>query len=179
MKPHRSICQHDQWDAFLNGQLTPGDEQLLLEHLNICDNCRHRLDESAATPDSWNAAHTFLRDDALDHNLLSSSGDVHSTADEDLAASPQIKHVINILNPTDNPAMLGRLGGDEVTGVVGAGGMGVVLKAFEPVKHDERLFDETPEVSPFDSSKLYDWDDQLDPVLQDIEQKLSEVLQTD
>jgi serine/threonine protein kinase len=39
-----------------------------------------------------------------------------------------------ILDPTDDPAMLGRLGPYEVMGVIGAGGMGLVLKA-----HDRAL----------------------------------------
>lgn len=132
MKPHTSNCQHDQLDGYLNGKLTPRDEQLLLEHLNFCDHCRHRLDERAATPDSWNSAHTFLPDDEYDRASLGKSrvGDANNN-DADLAASPQIKHVIDSLNPTDDPAMLGRLGGYEVSGVVGSGGMGVVLKAFD------------------------------------------------
>jgi len=65
MKPrtsNASKCQPDQLQDLLNGQLTSRDEQLLLVHLNECDNCCRRLDESAATPESWNAAHTFLRD---------------------------------------------------------------------------------------------------------------------
>ena len=134
MKPHTSNtsnCQPEQLEALLSGQLAPRDEQRVLDHLNTCESCQRRLDDSAATPDAWNAAHTFLRDDELDRTSLSSSGDVRSTADEDLAASPQIRHVIDILNPTDDPVMLGRLGGYEVSGVVGAGGMGVVLKAFD------------------------------------------------
>ncbi len=132
MKPHTSNCQHNQLDGFLSGQLTPRDEQLLLEHLNVCDHCRHRLDERAATPDAWNSAHTFLPDDEYDRATLGKScvRDANNN-DEDLASSPQIKHVIDILNPTDDPAMLGRLGGYEVSGVVGSGGMGVVLKAFD------------------------------------------------
>jgi serine/threonine protein kinase len=36
------------------------------------------------------------------------------------------------LAPTDDDRMLGRLGGYEVVGIVGMGGMGVVLKAFDP-----------------------------------------------
>ena len=125
-------CPPDQLEGFLNCYLTSRDEWLLLEHLSDCDTCRRRLDESAATPASWNAAHTFLMDDENDRASLGKSrvGDT-SNDDEDLAASPQIKHVIEILDPTDDPAMLGRLGGYEVSGVVGAGGMGVVLKAFD------------------------------------------------
>lgn len=136
MKPHTSNtsdCQPDELEALLNGQLAPREEQRVLDHLNTCESCRSQLDKSAATPDSWNAAQTFLQDDELDRISLSSSGEVRlpEVLDDDNTASPQIKHIIDILNPTDDPAMLGRLGGYEVSGVVGAGGMGVVLKAFD------------------------------------------------
>ena len=46
-------------------------------------------------------------------------------------ASAEISQVLSQLDPTDDPQMLGRLGGYEVSGVVGSGGMGIVLKAFD------------------------------------------------
>src|SRR6266403_958924 len=39
------------------------------------------------------------------------------------------------LRPTDRPGLLGTLGAYEVQDVIGQGGMGVVLKAFEPALH--------------------------------------------
>ena len=43
-----------------------------------------------------------------------------------------IQAVLDSLIPSDDPNRLGRLGGYEVSGVVGVGGMGVVLKAVDP-----------------------------------------------
>ena len=43
-----------------------------------------------------------------------------------------IQSVLNSLAPSDDPHRLGRLGGYEISGVVGVGGMGVVLKAIDP-----------------------------------------------
>ena len=43
-----------------------------------------------------------------------------------------IQSVLDSLSPSDDPNRLGRLGGYEVSGVIGVGGMGVVLKAVDP-----------------------------------------------
>ncbi len=42
-----------------------------------------------------------------------------------------IESLLDLLGPTDDPEMLGRIAGYEVVGVIGRGGMGVVFKAFD------------------------------------------------
>lgn len=123
--PNIQTCQPDRLDAFLSGKLAHRDEEQLAAHLDECATCRRRLDELAAEPNSWTQATAFLKDDPLDRVLIS------GFSDEPAPLHPQIKQVLDVLGATDDPAMLGRLGSYEVSGVVGAGGMGVVLKAFD------------------------------------------------
>lgn len=117
--------QPNRLAAYLDGNLTGHEERKIEGHLDDCENCRQQIDKLAATPDSWNAVRSFLPDDDRDR--------VSVTSVDGAAAgiTPQISQVLDILQPTDDPTMLGRLGGYEVSGVVGAGGMGVVLKAFD------------------------------------------------
>lgn len=123
--PDTQTCQPERLEAFLSGQLSTHEEQQLTEHLETCSLCRRQLDEAAAPPDSWTRATAFLKDDELDRAALSRS------SDEPVGIQPQIQQVLDMLNASDDPQMLGRLHAYEVSGVVGAGGMGIVLKAYD------------------------------------------------
>ncbi len=119
-----SHCQPQRLEALLDSQLTPKDESDLSSHLDHCAACRILLDQMAASPESWQHASAYLRDDSLDESSISS-------IEGGVPIAPQISQVLDLLQPTDDPAMLGRLGTYEVSAAIGAGGMGVVLKALD------------------------------------------------
>ena len=67
------------------------------------------------------------RSDAQDRSEPTGHSD-----DADVTIKAQLQQVQTWLQPTDDPHMLGRFAGYEIVGVIGFGGMGVVLKGYEP-----------------------------------------------
>ena len=135
MNAKTSDCGTLNIDAFLDAQLSTVEEASTLAHLEECEICRRRMEEQSAAKAVWSKATAFLRSDDLDCDLLSNSNVTSSlssmAADETIGSRQHIRQVLQLLNPTDDPQMLGRLGGYEVSGVVGSGGMGVVLKGYD------------------------------------------------
>ena len=127
MKISNDDCDVNQLEAFLTGELADGDEALFAEHLNDCPACCARVEQHAV----WQESATHLKHTRFDGR---SFDEAFATEEETLAARKplQIQNVIDTLAPSEDPRMLGRLGNYEVSGVVGAGAMGVVLKATDP-----------------------------------------------
>jgi serine/threonine protein kinase len=123
----QQTCNPDLLDQFLQNELSEIEEQQFTLHLDECADCREELESRAAERTAWQEASSMLGG-----RMVADRSAIH---DQSLhPRSPQIEQVLHQLTPTDDPAMLGRIGSYEVSGVVGAGGMGVVLKA-----HDRSL----------------------------------------
>lgn len=122
-----TICfQPAEVDAFLDGDLTPEELAHAEEHLASCEGCRSAI-ELAIGPSQWWSD--------VQRSLSTQGGDEFSTdtfgqgvaGDE---RTPTSK-LLELLGPSDDPSMLGRIGAYEITALLGQGGMGAVFKGFD------------------------------------------------
>ena len=125
-----SNCSHEIVDSFLREIHDPNaDDAALQDHLDSCNECRSYFAEQVAAKEFWVDASTLLQASEFD-----TAGRAEYSAGS-LATAPvsseQINEVVSRLAPSDDPNSLGRIGDLEVTGVIGAGAMGIVLKAFD------------------------------------------------
>lgn len=110
-------------EALVAGTLAPDRERALEAHLGGCAACRGRLDAIAASPESWSTVREQL------------SAGAEAEGEDAAPPIPALASLIQkILAPSDDERMLGRLGPYEITGIIGSGGMGIVLKG-----HDRAL----------------------------------------
>ena len=134
-----TCCCESQFVRFARGQLRYTELEQLEFHIEKCGRCQRRLDESVAEMQLWNDVRDLLPDDEYDTPSVADGG--IGDAGTKSAKEPALRHqrttpnvvsqLIGHLRPTDDPSMLGRIGQYEVIGVIGAGGMGVVLKCLD------------------------------------------------
>ncbi len=138
MNQFQPTCDLARIQGCLGDSLNDDERAAFESHLEVCSACRQALEESAAAATDWKDAREFLSSDASlpmgeqrgAVDLVGNASDVPETAEN--WQHEAVDGVLNILAPTDDPRMLGRLGQYEIAGIVGHGGMGVVLKALDP-----------------------------------------------
>ena len=124
-------CDHRRIDDFLNSEQLGFEDEELFFHLGSCDTCREYMETQAARPNGWSEAAELLQPSGFD--VAGSDACSMATFSSEQRNQPvAIQNVIDSLAPSDDPHRLGRLGAYEISGIVGAGGMGVVLKAVDP-----------------------------------------------
>lgn len=105
-------------------------ETAIETHLDSCEHCRTRL-EQLASEENWLEPFraSLSNRDVLRHLERPAQKPPPTTNSYDLAA---IKTMLGeLLGPSLHPETLGQLGKYEVEEVIGCGGMGVVLKAYD------------------------------------------------
>jgi serine/threonine protein kinase/WD40 repeat protein len=125
----RLICDPQRIELFLQQKLDEQEQSAFELHLDDCDDCRRRLEATAAREDIWSGVRDCLQGQVPAVHMQSSGEIALDASDQDASYSQTT--VLKLLAPTDDDRMIGRLGSYEVVGIIGSGGMGVVLKAFE------------------------------------------------
>jgi hypothetical protein len=128
----RGACDRSGIDRFLQADHYRLEDESLVQHLDTCAACREYLESAAAQQAVWQSAAAMLRPQEFDQASQPDYSAASTLGAAFTQPSAAVREVLANLAPTDDPHHLGRIGPYEVTGVVGFGAMGVVLKAIDP-----------------------------------------------
>lgn len=125
-------CRDDNLSILLDGD----DDSLLFRcaasHVESCAECQRRLTELSADADHWIAQREMLRPIEGDRPDSGAPWRFWSAESSPWRRSAMYESAVKaLLAAPSHPEMLGRLGRYEIERIIGAGGMGIVLKGFD------------------------------------------------
>ncbi len=117
--PNSTKClNEDLLDKLSAGECSPIELAVCEDHVSCCGRCRELLD-SRTTDATW-------------HNQFLPAFQTISEPGCQRSGDGMIQQsALSLLGPTDDPHMLGHIGGYEIVALIGIGGMGIVFKGFD------------------------------------------------
>ena len=128
MSDKHAICDQELLRRSLDDALSDVQEEELARHLSECADCQQELERLAAQQTDWSKVGSVLKREAASSPLTEHFPAQPANEHDEIAAD----FAVDFLEPSPAPDALGRLAEIDVLEVIGRGGMGVVLKGFEP-----------------------------------------------
>jgi serine/threonine protein kinase len=133
----QTVCpDRAHWQELLDGVLPDDRQGVMAAHLDSCLSCRATLDELAGARDTLGLTARRVGQPSAETSpeLGRALDDLYALVRSGASAPGAASDggvALDFLDPPLQPEHVGRLGRYEVTAVVGHGGMGVVLRAFD------------------------------------------------
>ncbi len=108
--------EEPQVDSLLQGNLTPEEFEAAQNHLELCETCRALVEATIGPAQWWSDIQSVL--------LNSRNGSLsqrNAPATDAEPNEPSTTRLLDLLGPTDDPNMLGRIGPYEIIGLLGQG----------------------------------------------------------
>lgn len=128
MSDKRALCDRELLQKSLDDALTDFQEEELSRHLSECADCQQELERLAAQEAEWSKVGSVLKREA-ESSPPTTHFPAEVVAEHDEVAAD---FAVDFLEPSAAPGAMGRLAEIDIFEVIGRGGMGIVLKGFQP-----------------------------------------------